>query len=123
SSFQVEEVAGGYQLLTRAEHYPWLARLRRGATEVQMSAAARETLAIVAYRQPITRADIEGIRGVGCAEGLKQLMEEGLGRLAGRDDSLGRPALYETTRKFLQLYGLKSLKDLPPAEGLTGEGG
>jgi segregation and condensation protein B len=122
SAFQVEELAGGYQLLTRPEFYPWLARLRRGATEGQMSAAARETLAVVAYRQPITRADIEGVRGVGCSEVLRQLMEKGLVRLAGRDDSLGRPALYETTRKFLQLYGLKSLKDLPPAEGLTAEG-
>jgi segregation and condensation protein B len=119
SSFQVEELAGGYQLLTRAEFYPWLARLRHSASEVQLSPAARETLAIVAYRQPVTRADVEAIRGVGCSGVLEQLMEKGLVRLAGRDDSLGRPALYETTRKFLQLFGLKSLRDLPPAEGLA----
>jgi segregation and condensation protein B len=119
SAFQVEELAGGYQLLTRKEYHPWLARLRHSAAEVQLTPAARETLAIVAYRQPVTRADVEAIRGVGCTDVLRQLMEKGLVRLAGRDDSLGRPALYETTRKFLQLFGLKSLRDLPPAEGLA----
>jgi segregation and condensation protein B len=119
SAFQVEELAGGYQLLTRPEFHPWLARLRRNAPETQLSTAARETLAIVAYRQPVTRADIEVIRGVGTTDVLKQLMEKGLVRHAGHDDSLGRPALYETTKKFLQLFGLGSLRDLPPAEGLS----
>src|SRR5262245_48250658 len=119
SAFQVEELAGGYQLLTRPEFHPWLSRLRRNAPETQLSAAARETLTIVAYRQPITRADVEAIRGVGSSDVLEKLMEKGLVRLAGRDDSLGRPVLYETTRKFLQVFGLKSLKDLPAAEGLT----
>lgn len=118
SAFQVEELAGGYQLLTRPEYHPWLSRLRRHASEAQLSPAARETLTIVAYRQPVTRADVEVIRGVGVGDVLKQLMEKGLVRLAGRDESLGRPVLYETTRKFLQLFGLKSLKDLPPGEGL-----
>lgn len=121
SAFQVEELAGGYQLLTRAEFHPWLARLRRHAPETQLSGPARETLAIVAYRQPITRADIEAIRGVRCDDVLKMLLEKGLIRLAGRDDSLGRPQLYETTRRFLQLFGLKSLRDLPPGEGLFPE--
>jgi segregation and condensation protein B len=96
--------------------------LRRNASETQLSAAARETLTIIAYRQPVTRADIESIRGVGSTGVIEQLMERGLVRLAGRDDSLGRPALYETTRKFLQLFGLKSLRDLPPAEGLAPTG-
>jgi segregation and condensation protein B len=118
SAFQAEELAGGYQLLTRPEYHPWLSRLRRQASEAQLSPAARETLTIVAYRQPVTRADVEVIRGVGVGEVLKQLMEKGLVRLAGRDESLGRPVLYETTRKFLQLFGLKSLKDLPHREGL-----
>jgi segregation and condensation protein B len=118
SAFQVEELAGGYQLLTRPEYHPWLSRLRRRASEAQLSPAARETLTIVAYRQPVTRADVEVIRGVGVGDVLKQLMEKGLVRLAGRDESLGRPVLYETTRKFLQLFGLKTLKDLPPGEGL-----
>jgi segregation and condensation protein B len=119
TAFQVEELAGGYQLLTRPEFHPWLARLRRGGAEVRLSPAARETLAIVAYRQPITRADVEAVRGVQSSEVLHLLMEKGLVRIAGRDDSLGRPVLYATTRKFLQLFGLKSLRDLPQAQELA----
>jgi len=118
SAFQVEEAAGGYQLLTRPEFHPWLARLRRAYIDLRLSAPARETLAIVAYRQPITRADVEAIRGVQCSEMLRQLMEKGLVRIAGRDHSLGRPVLYGTTKKFLQIMGLKSLRDLPQAEQL-----
>lgn len=118
SAFQVEELAGGYQLLTRPEFHPWLSRLRQHAAQAQLSAAARETLAIVAYKQPITRADVEAIRGVGASDVLKQLMEKGLVKTGGRDESLGRPTLYETTKKFLQTFGLRSLKDLPPREGL-----
>jgi segregation and condensation protein B len=114
SAFQVEEIAGGYQLLTRPEYHPWLARLRRTGTEMRLSGAARETLTIVAYRQPITRADIEAIRGVQVGDVLNLLLDKGLVRTAGRDDSLGRPMLYATTKKFLQMYGLKSLRDLPP---------
>jgi segregation and condensation protein B len=119
TAFQVEELAGGFQLLTRPEYHPWLARLRRAAAEVRLSAAARETLTIIAYRQPITRADVEAVRGVQSGELLRQLMERGLVRIAGRDDSLGRPHLYGTTRKFLQVFGLKSLRDLPPAPDLA----
>jgi segregation and condensation protein B len=119
TAFQVEEVAGGYQLLTRAEYHPWLARLRRSAPELRLTPAARETLAIIAYRQPIARADIESVRGVQCGDVLGQMMEKGFVRIAGRDESLGRPILYGTTKKFLQLYGLKSLRELPQAEGLT----
>ena len=120
SAFQIEELAGGYQLLTRTEFHPWLARLRRGSADLRLSAAARETLTIIAYRQPITRADLEGIRGVQSAEVLGQLIEKGLVRITGRDDSLGRPMLYGTTRKFMQIYGLKSLRDLPRADELAG---
>ena len=115
SAFQVEELAGGFQLLTRQEYHPWLVRLRRGTNEMRLTPAARETLAIVAYRQPIMRADIEAIRGVQCSEVLRLLMERGLLRIAGRDDTLGRPVLYGTTKKFLQVFGLNSLKDLPLA--------
>jgi len=118
SAFQVEELAGGYQLLTRPEYHPWLARLRRAGNDMRLTPAARETLAIVAYRQPIMRSDIEAIRGVQCSDVLRLLMEKGLVRIAGRDDSLGRPVLYGTTRKFMQIFGLKSLRDLPLAEQL-----
>lgn len=119
TAFQVEELAGGFQLLTRPEYHPWLARLRRSGNEMRLTAAARETLAIVAYRQPITRADVEAIRGVQSADMLYQLMEKGLVRISGRDDSLGRPVLYGTTKKFLQAFGLRSLRDLPLAEELV----
>lgn len=118
TAFQVEEIAGGFQLLTRPEFHTWLIRLRRTGQEMRLSSAARETLAIVAYRQPIMRADIEGIRGVQCGEILRQLMEKGLVRIAGRHDSLGRPVLYGTTKKFLQVFGLRSLADLPQVEQL-----
>src|SRR5207245_252696 len=111
-------IAGGFQLLTRPQFHPWLARLRQAGNEVRLSGPARETLAIVAYRQPIMRADIEAIRGVQCGEVLRQLMEKGLIRIAGRHDSLGRPVLYGTTKKFMQVFGLKSLRDLPLVNAL-----
>lgn len=119
TAFQVEELAGGFQLLTRPEYHPWLARLRRTGNEMRLTAAARETLAIVAYRQPIARADVEAVRGVQSGDMLHQLMEKGLVRIAGRDESLGRPVLYATTRKFLQVFGLRSLRDLPQAQELA----
>lgn len=118
TAFEVTEIAGGFQLLTRPDYHYWLLRLRRTGHAVKLSPAAKETLAIVAYRQPIMRADIEGIRGVQCSEILRQLMEKGLVRIAGRDETLGRPVLYGTTKKFLQVYGMKSLKDLPKVENL-----
>src|SRR5262249_36866846 len=118
SAFQVEELAGGFQLLTRPEYHPWLLRVRRTSNDLRLSPAARETLAIVAYRQPIMRADIEAIRGVQCGELLRLLMEKGLVRIAGRHNSLGRPVLYATTKKFLQVFGLNSMNDLPHAEQL-----
>ncbi|MCI0376564.1 MAG: SMC-Scp complex subunit ScpB [Gemmataceae bacterium] len=119
TAFQIEEIAGGFQLLTRPEYHRWLAHLRRGGMDLRLSAPARETLAIVAYRQPIMRADVEAIRGVQCSETLRLLMEKGLVRIAGRHDSLGRPVLYGTTRKFLQVFGLRTLKDLPRSQAFA----
>jgi segregation and condensation protein B len=118
SSFQVEELAGGYQLLSKPEFHPWLLRLRQTASPIRLSAASQETLAIVAYRQPIMRAEIEAIRGVQCGEILRQLIEKGFIRIVKRDESLGRPVLYGTTKKFLQLFGLRNLDELPMAENL-----
>jgi segregation and condensation protein B len=118
SAFEVEELAGGFQLLTKPEYYPWLARQRKAGGDLKLTPAARETLAIIAYRQPIMRADVEAIRGVQSGDVLRLLMEKGLVRIAGRDDSLGRPVLYGTTKKFLQLMGLKGLSDLPRAAEL-----
>ncbi len=122
TAFQIEELAGGFQLLTRPEYHRWLIRLRRTGQDLRLTGPARETLAIIAYRQPIMRADIEAIRGVHCGEVLRLLMEKGLVRIAGRHESLGRPVLYGTTKKFLQVFGLKSLKDLPQAEQLKPPG-
>jgi segregation and condensation protein B len=116
SAFELEELAGGFQLMTRPEYHRWLVSLKRSQQELRLTPASRETLAIVAYRQPIMRADIEAIRGVHCGETLRLLMEKGLVKIAGRHDSLGRPVLYGTTKRFLQVFGLKSLKDLPNAE-------
>jgi segregation and condensation protein B len=118
SAFRIERVASGYQLFTRPQFAFWLGKLHRREVELKLTPPALETLTIVAYRQPITRADLEVIRGVQCTEMLKMLMERGLVRIAGEDDSLGRPYLYETTRKFLETFGLRSLDDLPMAQQL-----
>jgi len=115
-AFRVEQVAGGYQLLTRPKLAPWLRRLAHVPVEVRLSAPALETLAVVAYRQPVLRAEIEAIRGVNCGEILRQLMERDLIRISGRSQELGRPFLYATTKRFLQLFGLNTLEELPRAE-------
>ena len=115
SSFRIEQVAAGYQLLTRPTFAHWLGKLHQRQAELKLTPPALETLAIVAYRQPIIRAEIEAIRGVSCIEMLKQLMDRGLVKIGGADDSLGRPHLYETTRTFLEVFGLKNLEDLPLA--------
>lgn len=118
SAFHIKRVATGYQLMTQPQFAFWLNKLHQRQAALKLSSPAMETLAIVVYRQPITRADIESIRGVQSAEMLKQLMDRGLVRIGGKDDSLGRPFLYESTRKFLEIFGLKNLDDLPMAESL-----
>jgi segregation and condensation protein B len=115
-AFRVVEVAGGFQLVSRAKFAPWLRRLQIAPTEVRLSAPALETLAVVAYRQPVLRADIEAVRGVQCGEILRQLMERGLVRIVGKSEDLGRPFLYGTTRLFLQTFGLRDLDGLPRPE-------
>jgi len=119
SAFYVEEIAGGYQLLTRPEYRPWLEKVCRTQSDIPLSGPMLETLAIVAYRQPICRADVEAIRGVQVGEILRHLLDKGLIRLAGKDDSLGRPYLYGTTQKFLQAFGLRNLHELPMVEALA----
>ncbi|QDU08580.1 SMC-Scp complex subunit ScpB [Gimesia aquarii] len=118
SAFHIKRVATGYQLMTQPQFSFWLNKLHQRQAALKLSSPAMETLAIVVYRQPITRADIESIRGVQSAEMLKQLMDRGLVRIGGKDDSLGRPFLYESTRKFLEIFGLKNLDDLPMGETL-----
>ena len=113
SAFQVVEVAGGFQLRTRPELAPWTTPLYQDHTPWRLSAPALETLAVVAYRQPVLRAQVEAIRGVQSGELLKQLLQRGLVRIVGRSPELGRPFLYGTTRRFLEVFGLRSLDDLP----------
>ena len=120
-AIRVEEVAGGYQLMTRPKFAQWLRRLDHIPKEVRLSTPALETLAVVAYRQPVLRADTEAIRGVSCGEILRQLMERDLVRISGRSEDLGRPYLYSTTRLFLQTFGLKNLEELPRADAFGGE--
>lgn len=115
-AFRVEEVAGGFQLMTRPQFAKWLRRLEHVPGEQRLTQPSLETLALVAYRQPILKADLEAIRGVGCGEVLRQLMQRDLVRICGRSEELGRPYLYGTTRRFLQLFGLQAIERLPRAE-------
>ncbi len=112
-TFRVEYVASGCRLMTQPQFALWLDRLYNRQARVRLSPPMLETLSIVACRQPVTRAEIEKIRGVQASEMLKQLMERGLVRITGEEDSLGRPFLYGTTRQFLEEFGLGSLDDLP----------
>jgi len=117
-AFRVEQVAGGYQLLTRPKFSPWLRRMAGSPPEFRLSGPSIETLAVIAYRQPVLRAEIEAVRGVQCGEMVRQLMERGMVRIMGRADELGRPFLYGTTRNFLQVFGLRNLDELPRASML-----
>lgn len=117
-SFRAERLAGGWQLLTTQTFAPLLARLHTDRQQTRLSQAALETLSIVAYRQPIMRAEIEAIRGVACGEVLRSLMERRLIKITGRAEELGRPMLYGTTNEFLKVFGLASTDDLPEVEGL-----
>lgn len=114
--FLLGEVAGGWQIRSRPEYHEWIKRMLQPAPQ-RLSKAALETLAIIAYKQPIIRADIEYIRGVDCGGVLRQLMERKLIRVLGRKEIAGRPLIYATTKLFLEMFDLKNLNDLPtPAE-------
>jgi segregation and condensation protein B len=124
SAFQVAQVAGGYQLLSRPEFAPWLRpRAARREADLRLSPPSLETLAVVAYRQPILRAEVEAIRGVACGEILRQLMDFDLLRIVGRSEELGRPLWYGTTKHFLQVFGLCNLEQLPLADQLRRRSG
>lgn len=112
-AFQIEEIAGGYLLLSRQQYHPWIARLEKKVQESKLSPAAMETLSIIAYKQPILRSTIEAIRGVESSQMLRSLMDKGLAKVVGKDETLGRPLLYGTTKRFLEYFGLRSLRDLP----------
>lgn len=112
-SFSIETVAGGLRIMARPELAPVLATFHGHRVSNKLSRAALETLSIIAYRQPVTRAEVENIRGVACGEVLRSLMDRRLVTIAGRAEELGRPMLYGTTRDFLGQFGLASIKDLP----------
>jgi len=118
SAFRIEAIAGGYQMLTLSQYHDVLGRLFKARSESRLSQAAMETLAIIAYRQPILRADIEAIRGVASGEVIRTLLERQLVKIMGRAEVLGRPMLYGTTKRFLEVFGLSSLQDLPNVQEL-----
>ncbi len=117
-AFQVYEIGGGYQLLTRPEYAPYLERFDTVPQNPRLSGPALEVLAVIAYRQPIGRAEVEEIRGVGSSGVLRTLLDRGLVEVVGRGEGLGRPLLYGTTRRFLEHFGFRTLDDLPRPEEL-----
>jgi segregation and condensation protein B len=118
NAFRIEQIAGGYQMLTLSPYNHWLKKLLRARSDNKLSPAAMETLAIIAYKQPVMRADIEAIRGVAVGEVIRSLSYKGLVKIVGRAEVLGRPMLYGTTKKFLEVFGLNTLKDLPKVQEL-----
>ncbi len=120
---RIQEVAEGFQMVTDPELGPYVMKLTRRIRSVRLSKPALETLAIIAYRQPLTRIEIEQVRGVDAGGVLETLLRFSLIRVAGRKEAVGRPLLYETTRDFLDHFGLRSLEDLPTLEELKGAPG
>jgi len=116
SALEIRHVAEGYQIATKPEYSEYVRRLYRERTALRLSPAALETLAIIAYRQPVTKAEIEEARGVDCSAVLETLLEKKLIKIVGRKEVIGRPLLYGTTQEFLKYFGLTSLSDLPPLE-------
>ncbi len=114
--FFLENVAGGYQFRTKSQYKKWVKILRKGPENLKLSKASLETLSIIAYRQPVIRSDIEYIRGVDSGGVIRYLLEKKLVRVSGRKEIAGRPMIYSTSRYFLELFNLKSLKDLPPPD-------
>lgn len=118
-AFRIERVAGGHRVMTLTEHAEVIDRWRGSRNSAGLSRVALETLAIVAYKQPITRASLEAVRGAACGDVLRNLIDKRLVTTVGRAEELGRPLLYGTTRAFLDAFGLPSLKDLPSVKELT----
>lgn len=121
-AFRIEKIAGGFQMMTLSAYNNWLSKLLKVRTDNKLTQASLEALAIIAYKQPIIRADVEAIRGVASGEIIRSLMYKGLVKIVGRAELLGRPMLYGTTKKFLEVFGLNTLKDLPKVEELQNPG-
>jgi segregation and condensation protein B len=113
----IVEVGGGFRMVTRPELAPWLVRLARARSRVRLSRPALESLAIIAYKQPVSKPELDAVRGVNSDAVIENLLERRLIRIAGRKEAPGRPFLYETTREFMVAFGLRDLGDLPKIEG------
>lgn len=111
--FMIQRVAGGYQIVTRPEFSPWIKQLFKGKIKTRLSQASLEALAIIAFKQPISRPQIEAIRGIQCDGVIKNLLERGLINISGRADTVGRPLLYKTADIFLSYFGINQISDLP----------
>lgn len=118
SAFRVEMTATGYTLLTRAALVSWLDRLHQRQSQLKLSQPSMETLTIIAYQQPITRVGVEAIRGVQSSEMIRQLIDRGLVKVGGEEDSLGRPFLYVTTKAFLDMFGISRINELPDYDSI-----
>lgn len=116
---QIIEIAGAFQMTTRMDHAPYFEKLAYSPANSTLSQAALETLAIIAYKQPITRAEIEDVRGVKCEKAINTLMSKKLIQEMGRAETTGRPILYGTTKEFMEYFGLKHMDDLPPLPMLS----
>lgn len=115
-SFRIQVLANGFQMTTLPDYDPWVGKLHKARAESRLSTAALETLAIVAYKQPVLRADVEVVRGVAVGDMLVRLRDMNLVKIVGRAEEIGRPLLYGTTNKFLEVFGISSTKDLPPID-------
>ena len=118
-AIDILNIAGGYQLRTKPDYDLYVRRLLNKTGQLRLSQAALETLSIIAYKQPISRTDIEAIRGVDCAGVLKTLLKKSLIKISGREDSPGRPLIYKTTDNFLKSFGLNKLSDLPKLKEIS----
>lgn len=112
-SFRIEQIAGGFRYLSKQAYSSWIRRLESSPAPIRFSRPVIETLSVIAYRQPVMRAEVEAVRGVGCGEVIRQLMERGFVRISGRSEDLGRPFLYSTSKQFLATFGLNNLDELP----------
>ena len=120
-TFQIVEIAEGFQIRTRSEFHPWVRKLLRKEKSKKLSQAALETLAIISYKQPITRIEVEEIRRVDCSGVMNTLLEKNIIKIMGRKDVLGKPIVYGTTPLFLKHFGFKSISDMPNPEEYLSE--
>lgn len=119
-AFELKQIAGGYQFLTKPAYHNSIGTYLRQTTKKRLSRAAMETLAITAYKQPVTKSELEKIRGVNCDYAMEKLLEKDLVEILGRRDGPGRPLIYGTSQKFMDYFGMKDLNDLPKLKEFTG---